>query len=159
MRTPWHLEMGTLLWIVAALVGLELLVGYRDRRRHRRNRAGQCAFCRARLLTFDYRVEGAWVCDRCARRTTRSAYAALILLGALAVLSVALGVVDLLSHWRVGTWPDLWSIALVLLVPAVILGLWWYVVKAMQSDNRTPEQREAAEAMLAAVLDQHEAER
>lgn len=150
--------MGTLLWIGAALVGLELLIRYRDGRRQGRNRAGQCAFCRAKLLSFDYRVEGTWVCARCARRTTRSAYAALILLASLAVVSVTVGVLDLLRDWRVGARPDFWTVGLVLLVPPILLGLWWYVVKAMQSDNRTPEQAEATEAMLAAVLEQEKAE-
>lgn len=151
MRRHWWASPETgfriLLWLVSALTALGALYFYGDRRRHRRNAAGQCAFCRSELSDFEHRVEGVWVCARCARRTKRSAYAALILVVGLAGMSVVLGAVGIARNLLLGVAPSLWNLGMVLLAPAGLIGCWWGVVKEMQGDNRAAERFDTADAM------------
>ena len=140
-----------MIWaILAALAATFTLSHWR---RHRRNAQGKCAFCAAALESRHFRADGARVCARCAQRTQRRAYIALLVFAGLGILSFATYLFVIVRDWRHGIAPSLTIIALTLAMPLVFFGIWLWGVGAMRGANRLAELQDRMEEELVAPLD------
>jgi hypothetical protein len=139
------------IWAIFAV--LAAAFGLRQWRRHRRNAQGKCAFCATALELQHFRADGARVCGRCATRTKRRAYIALILFATLGILTFAMYLFVIVRDWRQGIPPSLTLVALAIAMPLVFLGIWLWGVGAMRGANRLAALREDMEHQLLAPLD------
>ena len=134
---------GTVFWVILLLAAAAPFY-LRDHGR-RRNRAGRCARCAARLPWEErFRVEGLLLCSACAQRTRGRVLVAVIVLVVLGLLSSLFGIVLAVSL-RVEGDPS-WWLALVImggcglgLILLTLFALW-----RMKADNTLSSASERA---------------